>query len=70
MESKSDAGSNQSTTSEVVQSEEVRVQNAPSPEEIQHRAYEIHIEHGGAHGQGLDDWLQAERELEEKYRNS
>ena len=36
----------------------------PSREEIRRRAFEIHIERGGIHGCDLDDWLQAERELE------
>lgn len=44
--------------------------NATSPEEIRKRAFEIHIEHGGIHGCDLDDWLQAERELQEKYNKS
>jgi hypothetical protein len=42
----------------------------PIPEEIRERAFEIHIERGGVHGCDLDDWLQAERELLEKYRTS
>jgi hypothetical protein len=29
--------------------------------------YEIHIERGCVHGQDVDDWLQAEGELEAKY---
>jgi hypothetical protein len=41
--------------------------NAPTPEEIRKRAFEIHIEHGGIHGCDLDDWMEAERELQEKY---
>jgi hypothetical protein len=44
--------------------------NTPSPEEIRKRAFEIHIERGGIHGCDLDDWLQAERELQEKYKNN
>jgi hypothetical protein len=40
---------------------------APTPEEIELRAYEIYIERGGAHGQDEEDWLQAESELVEKY---
>lgn len=44
--------------------------NRPTREEIRQRAFEIHIERGGIHGCDLDDWLQAERELEEKYRSS
>jgi hypothetical protein len=36
-------------------------------EEIQLRAYEIHIERGGEHGYDLDDWLQAELELKAEH---
>ena len=36
----------------------------PSHEEIRLRAYEIYLERGGLPGNELDDWLQAERELE------
>jgi hypothetical protein len=32
-------------------------------EEIRKRAYQIFQARGGGHGQDLDDWLQAEREL-------
>ena len=38
--------------------------------EICERAFEIYIERGGIHGCDLDDWLQAERELQEKYSES
>lgn len=44
--------------------------NAPSAAETSQRAFEIHIERGGIHGWDLDDWLQAERELKEKYNHS
>ena len=44
--------------------------SGPSPAEIRQRAFEIHIERGGIHGCDLDDWLQAERELRERYKNS
>jgi hypothetical protein len=30
---------------------------------IAERAHQIYVERGGRHGQDLDDWLQAEREL-------
>jgi hypothetical protein len=33
-------------------------------EKIRLRAYEIYLERGIQHGSELDDWLQAERELE------
>ena len=39
----------------------------PTREEIELRAYEIYIERGGGHGQEMEDWVQAERELVEKY---
>jgi hypothetical protein len=41
--------------------------DAPAQDEIQLRAYCIHVERGGRHGCDLDDWLQAERELTEEY---
>jgi hypothetical protein len=47
--------------------------NVPTLDEIRRRALEIHIERGG-HGydldEYLDEWLQAERELREKYNRS
>ena len=42
----------------------------PPLAEIRERAFEIHIERGGIHGCDLDDWLQAERELQEKLNKS
>jgi len=38
-------------------------ERSPSRAEIERRAYEIFLERGSAHGQDLDDWLQAEYEL-------
>jgi hypothetical protein len=49
---------------------EQQIQNAPTPGEIRQRAFEIHIERGGFYGCDLDDWLQAERELQQKYKNN
>ncbi len=38
---------------------------------IRRRAYELHQQRGGTQGRDLDDWLQAEREIEaEMSRNS
>ena len=39
----------------------------PTHEEIELRAYQIYVERGGAQGNDLEDWLQAESELIEKY---
>ena len=36
----------------------------PTPEQIRRRAHEIYLTRGGAVGCELDDWLQAERELQ------
>jgi hypothetical protein len=36
-------------------------------EHIRERAYEIYLERGGGDGRALDDWLQAEIELEKSY---
>jgi Protein of unknown function (DUF2934) len=41
--------------------------DAPAFDEIQLRAYCIHVERGGRHGCDLDDWIQAERELTEEH---
>jgi hypothetical protein len=45
----------------------------PTLDEIHRRVLEIHVERGG-HGYDLDEyleeWLQAERELREKYNRS
>ena len=37
----------------------------PAREEIERRAYELYLERGEVPGFDQDDWLQAERELEE-----
>ena len=38
---------------------------AESAEEtIRQRAYELHLERGGAHGRDMDDWLEAERQVQ------
>ena len=39
----------------------------PTHEEIELRAYQIYFERGGAQGNDLEDWLQAEFELSEQY---
>jgi hypothetical protein len=44
--------------------------SATNLEEIQQRAYELHLERGCAHGYHLDDWLQAERELKKKHQST
>lgn len=36
-------------------------------DEIRKRAYHIFQERGFAHGNDLDDWLKAEREIKKKY---
>jgi hypothetical protein len=46
------------------------IKDGPTSEEIRQRAFEIHIERGGIHGCDLDDWWQAELELQQKYRNN
>ena len=43
---------------------EVPVGNSAPDEEIRRRAYEIYLERGEQLGSELDNWLQAERELE------
>ena len=43
---------------------EASVRNTAREDEIRLRAYEIYLERGEQPGRELDDWLQAERELE------
>jgi hypothetical protein len=40
------------------------LEELPIEERIRLRAYKLHQTRGGAPGRELDDWLQAERELE------
>ena len=49
------------------ESEPQIARSVPMREEIELRAHEIYVERGGAPGQDLQDWLQAERELVAKY---
>ena len=42
----------------------------PTIEEIRVRAYQLYLERGGTHGQDLDDWLVAERQLKESRATS
>ena len=44
--------------------DETSVCQVPSHEEIRRRAYEIYLERGSLPGSELDDWFQAERELQ------
>jgi Protein of unknown function (DUF2934) len=51
-------------TSALAETGEVSVGNEVADEQIRLRAYEIYLERGEQPGRELDDWLQAERELE------
>lgn len=42
----------------------------PTQKEIAQRAYELFLARGAGQGQEVDDWLQAEAELREKYGKS
>jgi len=44
--------------------EDALANHTPSHEEIRRRAYEIYLERQGHAGDALDDWLRAERELQ------
>jgi hypothetical protein len=43
---------------------EISITNGARTEEIRRRAYEIYLQRGERPGHDLDDWLQAECELE------
>jgi hypothetical protein len=69
MKSKSVAAGVEDTEHEVAESEKTQpLANGPSIEEVRQRAYELHLERGCIHGWDQDDWLQAERELIEKFQ--
>lgn len=36
---------------------------SPLMEDIERRAYELYLSRGGTHGNDMDDWLQAERQV-------
>ena len=38
----------------------------PAGEEIARRAYELYLQRGGEHGNDVDDWVTAEKELREE----
>jgi len=61
---KRDGSSEPQATFARTETREVLVGNTALDEEIRRRAYEIHLERGEQPGRDLDDWLQAERELE------
>jgi hypothetical protein len=44
-------------------SNDFSVKQSPNCDDIRLRAYEIYLERGSLPGNELDDWLQAEREL-------
>jgi hypothetical protein len=69
MKSKTVAAGMGNMEHETAESEQIQPElvEGPSREEIRHRAYELHLERGRIHGWDQDDWLQAERELMEKY---
>ena len=52
------------TPTQAAETGEASVGNSAPDEEIRRRAYEIYLERGEQQGRELDDWLQAERELE------
>jgi hypothetical protein len=54
----------QATTTQAAETGEASVGNAARDEDIRRRAYEIYLERGEQPGRELDDWLQAEGELE------
>jgi hypothetical protein len=51
-------------------SESQTTEGHPRREQIELRAYQFYLERGGAHGQDVEDWLKAERELLEKHRKT
>jgi len=61
---KSNSGAEPQATSTQPGAGEASVGNPARTEEIRRRAYEIYLERGKQSGRDVDDWLQAEQELE------
>ena len=61
---KRNASTGSQSASTPAETGESSVRNAAHDEEIRLRAYQIYLERGEQPGHELDDWLQAERELE------
>jgi hypothetical protein len=61
---KNNSGAEPQATSTQPETREVSVGNPARAEEIRRRAYEIYLERGKQSGRDVDDWLQAEQELE------
>ena len=68
MSSKPRASSQSKQPSPEGGNEEHSVVNPAREEEIKRRAYEIYLERGEEPGRDLEDWLHAERELDEQQR--
>ncbi len=58
---------NKPTEKSSARSEPQTAEGHPTREEIELRAHQIYVERGGAHGQNVNDWLKAERELLKKH---
>lgn len=54
------------TASSEIVDESDPVSRPDTSERIALRAYEIYLERGGNHGQDLEDWLEAERQMSER----
>jgi DUF2934 family protein len=52
------------TSTQAAETVEGSVRNVARDEDIRRRAYEIYLERGEQPGHELDDWLQAEHELD------
>jgi hypothetical protein len=52
------------TPAQAAETREASVVNGARDEDIRRRAYEIYLERGQEPGRDLDDWLQAEHELQ------
>ena len=54
----------QATPAPLGEADKIPAADSPRVEEIRIRAYEIYMEHGEQPGHDVDNWLQAERELQ------
>ena len=55
---------------EPARAKEPPVETLPLEERIRRRAYELYVERGNESGSEIDDWLQAEEEIQEAEEDS
>lgn len=60
---------NEQSTPTVIPAEgAIEGNSRPTSDEIRMRAFQIYLDRGATHGSDVEDWLQAERELQQRFK--